>query len=295
MNQAVWELNPASLSAFQSLILPEAGLIWQDPSADIVAFGIVNGEQPAGLVLALLAPNRKAARLLSIMVRSDMRRRGLGKQLMLVLEHKLRELGYVSLQVEFLAAEDLESEEGAFLQACGFPSPEQGMYIRRGRLRAVEDAPWMKLALPASFSLEPWRDVTPHDRALIQTEAGKEYPDVLSPFADEDRIDPVRSLLLRYQGQPAGWLILEELDAETILLKTMYVYRKHQRLARGIALGSVVLRKLIDERKYQYGALCVEQENEPMVRFLLRHISGPRLSKEVLWRASKSLLTVERS
>ncbi|UJF34826.1 GNAT family N-acetyltransferase [Paenibacillus hexagrammi] len=131
------------------------------------------------------------------------------------------------------------------------------------------------MKLPSAFTIDSWSTLTLSERRDIELAAGTEYPEILSPFTDEDSLDVDRSLLLRYQGAPVGWTLVEIMDESTALFRTMYVYKRHQRLARGVALFAEAIRRIMDKGVYPNGIFFVEDANAPMREFTKKYFCSP--------------------
>jgi GNAT superfamily N-acetyltransferase len=278
-----------AMASFQKLILPRAAGFMGKASSGLVAIGAVSHGKPVGFGLFECPPEGGTANLHSICVAGPLRRLGIGRGLMMHAAAKLRQRGCNALAVEFLADAGDTAVQARFLEACGCRSLQPGIHICEGPLTAPSDQRWFHMKLPAAFSVDSWISLTASERRLIDQAAGAEYPEILSPFAEEETLDANRSLLLRYQGKPAGWTLVELLDERTVLFKTMYVYKRHQRLARGVALFAEAIRRIIAEGAYPDGIFFVEHDNEPMRLFMEKYFISPLLRKQVLWRTTMEL------
>ncbi|MBB6679726.1 GNAT family N-acetyltransferase [Cohnella lubricantis] len=257
---------------------------------DCLALGASLSGRPIGLAVAELKKAARGAKLLALAIDKSYRRRGIGRQLYSMLETLLRRKLVVAVTAEYLAEADAGEAESAFLTACGFVSPAPVIRIWSGPLRISETLPWTdRLRLPDGFACSPWSTLTSQERAAIARGYGDDYPPILDPFAEEERIDPERSLVLRHLGAPIGWMILEQFDARTVLFKSMFVQRRYQRMSRGIALSIEAFRRLIREGSYEEAIFYVEEQNAGMVRFLSRRADSPGIRKQLLWQTSKPL------
>ncbi|MCZ8520412.1 MULTISPECIES: GNAT family N-acetyltransferase [Paenibacillus] len=288
---AYQELDHESYSDFRHLCPPEIHPLLQQPPGGTILIGAYAGGEPAGLLAARGGLPGKQARLLSVAVLPDARRRGIGTGLVRKLEDILgpRESPYLLAEFVTNTDESDPQEAGAFLTAAGFALPVPGIAVRSSALAPLQRVPWMKLTLPAAFTLSPWSSWTEDERQEAAAGAGSAYPEILSPFAEEEEIDPARSMLLRHNGKVAGWMVLEPFGEYTVLLKTMFVYPPYQRMGRGLAMAAEVLRRLFAEGFYRSGIYFAEADNEGMMAFARRHLEYPGLKKETLWRTYKGL------
>jgi hypothetical protein len=84
--------------------------------------------------------------------------------------------------------------------------------------------------LPSEYELFPWVELRPEERADILTRqrAAEWYPETLSPFPEEERIEPVSSLGLRFHGQVVGWCITHRMKPDTIRFFRLFIRRDLQ-------------------------------------------------------------------
>lgn len=198
--------------------------------------------------------------------------------------------------VEFLGGIRPDEASVSFLSGCGYAGLHPGLHIWSSPLIVLQDMPWVQhLQLPETFSIHPYISLTAGERDAITSMQGISYPPILSPFNDEESVDFEWSLILRYGGKVAGWLILEPFNQDTLLLKTMYVESSHQRMGRGIALIAEACRRLMNQSNYKNGIFFVEADNAQMVSFMNRRIVHPSIRQEVLWRTAKQIQGTHKS
>jgi GNAT superfamily N-acetyltransferase len=290
MRHAVIELNGSNAGAFQSLagedLQPQLDCM---PSSWLV-LGAVNDGEPSGLAVVSLRENGKDADVLSLVVAEGKRRQGIGQTLLQESENIVRRRGYERLLFEFLVEGDRPAEVHAFLAACGVEDVKPGIHIFSGPTSGSFEVLWVdSYRLPDTFSIGTWSSVTQEERSFIEQGHGVWYPPNLSPFLEEELADPDWSLVLRYKGEIAGWLKMEPFDAETVLFKTLFVQRRHQRAGRGIALMVEIGRRFRETNRFRQAILFVEGDNEPMVRFMYDRLDHSTVRKEIMWRGHKEL------
>ncbi len=260
-------------------------------ASPMLAIGAVAGEKLIGLGLFRSLARGQVAHALSVVVDPIHRKLGIGRAIMAHGWRLLQERGCLRLNAEFLS--DIDSAEGAgrirFLEACGFQPFEQGIHVRTGPFTALLDQSWLQLQLPPAFSVDPWTSLTAGERRYLEQSKGVEYEETFSPFVDEDTLDRERSVLLRYKGTPIGWNLLEPINETTMLGRTMCVFIRHRKLARGVGLFAESIRRLMAEGAYANGMFFVSHENEPMRAFMERHFDSPQLRKQVLWRSHQTI------
>lgn len=84
---------------------------------------------------------------------------------------------------------------------------------------------------PEGYEEIMWKELSDEEKELLRRrqEQGA-HPFYVSPFIQEERIEPLNSLVLRYQGEMIGWMMTHRIDVETIRYTTLYVERhvKHR-------------------------------------------------------------------
>ncbi|UQZ36995.1 hypothetical protein C2I18_27755 [Paenibacillus sp. PK3_47] len=272
-------------------LLPPQMLPVPSPLPDsLIVFGAYADGVPAGLGAVSLSTAGGRAKVLGVTVDSEYRRQGIGRRLMSELGRAVRRNGASSLFTEYIAGTETESAEAEYLTSCGFSPPRPGIYICSGPFQAALQLDWAsRLSLPEDFILDSFTTLTDDERSNLNLGEGDWYPAELHPFAEEEFIDYERSLIMRHRNRIAGWMIVEAFGERKMLLKTMFVSKPYQRMARGAALGREMLLRLSADPQFDQGILFVEAYNTPMVSFLKRHLVHPDLKLEVLWRTEKVL------
>ncbi|WP_347380489.1 GNAT family N-acetyltransferase [Paenibacillus pabuli] len=256
------------------------------------AVGALVEGKPAGISLVHLpaADSQRSAKLLDFCIVPSYRRIGIGLALMNKLCLLLRKAGVQKLTVEYLKSEIDQPMLSTFFQACGFDLPQPGIYVYSSSLEVPLEFPWVRrFSLPESFTTTPFHSISPEEREWIKGGFGEWYPSILDPFAEEELIDKSRSVILRRHREVVGWLIFEPFDDKTILCKSMFVRIPFQRMARGVALMAEASRRLTMDPVYKELIFFVEVENQPMLRFIKKHVCSPHIKEEILWRSQKTL------
>lgn len=272
------------------LVLREArGLVPELPH-DCLAVGATDGEKPVGLAIVRRAAGDETAHVVSLVVDEEYRRKGVGKRILAGLGNLLKSNGIFFLAVEYMAQDEEPGEVGLFLQAVGFAPPALGVAVWSGKLALFEEMPWVRrMPLPDGLHVEPWSALTAEQRAYIRSGEENWYPSILSPLIDGSETDGERSLLLRDGERVVGWMIVEPLDANTIVFKSMFVHASYRRKGRGIALMAESFRRFLHDPKFENGIFFVEGDNADMLAFMRKHLSRPNMREEGMWRTFKRL------
>lgn len=218
-----------------------------------VALVIRDDEIPVGLALAQLpaiaaaregaAVPPRMARLLSVFILPAWRKRGAASLLMLVLEDELRRRGCVGLVASYTTQMPAWQPFERLLAACRWSPPAGQLLMSMGYCREVIKAPWMKTLgeMPPGFELFEWTGLRADERAQLQhDEACGMIPQELSPFSDEQDIEPSISVGVRHQGEVVAWMTVTRspLVSSALCYRSKFV-RPHLRAS--LALGPLIL------------------------------------------------------
>ena len=222
-----------------------------------------HGAMPVGLVLAQIRddnraekPNSQSALLFSVSVLPDWRQRGLATDLLQAMEQVLRQAGCVSVEVDYTTRLPSLASFESLLQSCQWAPPEATLLMSLGYSREVIQAPWVSAVrkAPPGFELFEWAQLRADERAsLAQAVAVGDIPKNLSPFADEEELDPNISVGVRHHGEVVAWMTVTRSPfiPDALCYRSTYV-RPQWRAAR--ALGPLVLSEAI--RRHVASPVC---------------------------------------
>ena len=271
-------LNTFTAAPYESLTSPyfQARLNSVSDERRIVAIGASCESQPAGLALAELAPDRHLATIRSVFVAPTHRRRGIGTALFIRLDAELSQRGCNELDFAYVTDNPSTPVIEKILRKSGWEPPQARMLLCRGDRRILEAPLIRRRRLPAGFSIFPWCELSADDRTAMRRQAW--YPEMLSPFRDEEMQEPENSLGLRHHGQIVGWLITHRVSSTMIRYHSMFI--RPEVRPHGCALPMIA--EAIDRQaRYRgldsFGAFCVALDNRPMVKFV-RHLTPHLLS-----------------
>ncbi|MFT3772470.1 MAG: GNAT family N-acetyltransferase [Minicystis sp.] len=231
-----------------------------------IAVGALTGGDCVGLGLASLpgAPDRRGE-VLSIFVAAEHRGRGLATGLLGALEQALAAAGVASAELSFASDKPTTPAFERVLAKRGWAAPRASTYIGRAD-RRVRSAPWAQTPLPEGMELFPWTALRPEERAAIEARGRDSgwYPEELSPFAEDEILDPVTSVGARRGGEVIGWMVNHRVAPGTIRYSTLFVDPALRDRGCGVALcGAAVCRQDWDAMPI---ALCaVKADNKAML------------------------------
>lgn len=266
--------------------------------ARLVTVGATLLGQPVGLVLAEInAEDRSKAEIHSIAIAASHRKVGLSYRLLQAAEEVLSEHGVTDVQVTYMSGLPYTPIIEKLLRKNYWLEPRYRMMVCETDMQTFSKAPWMNNpSLPPDFSVFPWCNLTSGDLAGLRERQAAEpwYPEELTPFRNEQLLEPYSSLGLRFKGQIVGWCLTHVMDSETVRYSTLFVAKEHQSMGRAITLLAL---SVIDLRKSQYfkARFDVAMDNKPMLRFARTRMSPYLLSLRYILRSYKDLSAVVRA
>ncbi|MGB3420305.1 MAG: GNAT family N-acetyltransferase [Dolichospermum sp.] len=288
------KLNNRTAAFYENLTYPtyRSRLKLLNSHKSIVAVGVHLGSQPVGLVLAETSTdkNQKIATILSLFVAPEHRGRGLGKGLLTYMEDELIQLHCLRVDLVYVSNSSTPYWE-KILQNCNWSTPQIRMLVCSCSIINFQNARWLKLAntLPPAYTIFPWVELTKQERESIKKQQATSpwYPEILSPWSDEEIIEPVNSLGLRYETQVIGWMITHRVAEDTIRYTKMFVREDLQRLGRAISLLAKAIKLQLESMEDSKAVYTVLADNTEMIKFADRRLAPYMNSIRQSWGASK--------
>jgi hypothetical protein len=132
-------------------------------------------------------------------------------------------------------------------------------------------------------------ELTNQERESIQEQQATSpwYPEILSPWSDEEIIEPLNSLGLRYKDQVVGWMITHRVAEDTIRYTKMFVRKDLQSLGRAISLLAKAIKLQLETMEDSKAVCTVFADNTEMIRFVDKRLAPHLNSMRQSWGASK--------
>jgi GNAT superfamily N-acetyltransferase len=262
-----------------------------------IAVGATHVGQPVGLALAQAGDGQREAVLLSVAVLPGYRRLGIATALLQSLEEELHKRGCLRIRGVYLGDLPSAAAVDRLLRKRGWQSPLLRMVVCRSDVPNFTKAPWMwSLHLPADYTFFSWHTLSGEERSwlLTQENQGLAYGTELSPFVEEDQLEPVNSVGLRYRGEIVGWQVTHRPLPDTIRYSRLFMRRDLCRLGRGIAVLAESIRRHCKSALAQEapkGVFDIRVDNQSMLRFLERRLQPYLISSTLSYGVSKALLS----
>jgi GNAT superfamily N-acetyltransferase len=209
------------------------------PGDSIIAIAASDSNKPIGLALAQILPQSNSALVFSIFVEPNYRCQGIGTELLTYLEKELISQGCTSAKLIYTSGQPTTVALERLLQKRNWTPPVPRMLVCQSTIDKIINAPWMKKTeIPDCYSIFPWEEITQAERLALekQQEISPWIPTTLIPFKHEEKLEPINSLGLRYQGQVVGWMITHRIAPNTIRYTCGFMRPDLQKMARFIPL-----------------------------------------------------------
>ena len=266
-----WSYHALTFPSFQPLLYDLS------PNSLNVAIGAYNSEEPVGLALAIIMPEKGFAKVGSIFVKPSYRRQGIGTALLMRLEEELyQQRGCTKAKFVYATGKLTTTAIEHLLQNCNWLSPEPEKLICKCN-RTMLNAPWLKkYTLPDSFTIFPWVEITPTERVALQKqqEIDPWIPESLMPLQYENDLEPLNSVGLRYEGQVVGWVITQRFLPHTICYSCSYIRPDLQKRGRIIPLYAEAIKRQAAKPEIPNATWVVPFIHEPMVQFVKQRMAN---------------------
>jgi N-acetylglutamate synthase-like GNAT family acetyltransferase len=262
--------------AYSSLLFPPPlsqtqGKPLYEPLSCIVA---VKQMQPVGLILWELR-ERRSLRVICWCVLAEYRNKGIGTALLRLLENTARGIGAKVLVLTFRSDLAYTKIVRKILENHAWSSPQMRLKLYKVTRKSFREPAWFsRIKLPKDYSIFPWRDLSIDDRrGLIerQNQTGW-YPNALTPFQEESKIEWSNSLGLRHKGDITGWLITHRVAADVIQYSALFVSPENKPLSIGLPLIVEAVRRQCDT-KIDRAIFQVRSENRRFLEFIEHRLS----------------------
>lgn len=195
-----------------------------------VAFGAFQGDIPVGLLLANLNLPRQVAEIHSLFVHPEHRNRKVASQMLSLLEQEALQKKCPVITMIYPSASPTTPFLEQLLRSHDWGAPRHfSIHCRFDG--PLFHPPWLRQEYPLSndFQLFPWKDLQPKERQKLLYRAQQlEIRGDISPFREEELIEPINSLGLRYQNEVIGWMITHREDPDTIQYFALYIVKAFQ-------------------------------------------------------------------
>ncbi|GGN95872.1 GNAT family N-acetyltransferase [Saccharibacillus kuerlensis] len=243
----------------------------------------------AGTALVMAHPRSGTGSISVLHTVEAFRNIGVGSRLLQEAERRLLESGCAQARITLTLRRKKPAPELDFLRKRGYKS-EKLLYrtytVRSTSIR--EEARLDKLHLPAEAELKPLLSASEAERAELAVIAAH-LPTDLNPFQEERLLHPEFSTLMKIGGQVAGWIGIQQLASNLLLLRSMYVRPEFALHAGGVALFAEIDRQHGLLERFAHHMLNILGDNEEMLRLAERKLAPHASSVKSSIRLEKRL------
>lgn len=270
------QLNETMIKDFEKLTYTEFRPLLYKAGGDssVIAFGAFSyPAQPIGLILGEVTKDG-CMFIYTVFVKPKYRRCGVATALFKEMEQAAVAKNCCGLSLGFIHDNPYSELFNKLLQKCGWERPAQTvmlLYKMNMEDLLAEDAPiFAEMELPAGLTVSNWQELSKQEFEEIKKGKGIWYPELTSPFLEEERVDPFNSVFLRDENREIiGWTITHRLDSETMLYRNIFVKDEYRSMGYAMLLMGNAIWRQYDRGIYKL-MFCVHVKNKNMNRIVSR-------------------------
>ena len=254
------------------------------PPPGFIAIGAYQLWQPVGLIVGFHDTDKQQAQLFSLTVAPKHQTKGLGTELMRQFERVVCEQGCHFIKTAYVG--DNPPLERVFIKQ-GWQTPAVIGIAVECNFNSFLSSPiyLVKPELPQGFEAFAWMDLTAQDRAAIQARealpggwySATGIPGSVSPFVEEQFLEPRCSIGLRHEGNVVGWMIVHRLREDMLHFICLFVSAEYRRHNLGILLVMVAVQRTFEVYQPEHpdirGFWQFRIENKVMEQMVEAHLA----------------------
>lgn len=240
----VEEWNPRDEGIYRPFLVDKIN----NEHGNFVAYGAKCGNIPCGAIYARLTKPDEAgsleATVTSFFVAPFFREKGAGTALLDALKRRMNELNAGTIRINAITSQGNIDMMDKFLQKRGF-SPvklltevylfEPKVLLEKNKI--VKMASQCTFKLPPKISFLPKNQVKPELLERVKNKEDFDYPDVLSPFANEFDLDDECTRFAVFDDREiVGWMTVFSVNEGAILYRSLFVREDYRQKALGFAI-----------------------------------------------------------
>jgi GNAT superfamily N-acetyltransferase len=255
----------------------------------LIIVGVQFQSQAIGYILTVCLPDKSKACILSFFVDSAHRGQGIGKKLLAKTEQVLKRYGCQQLHLGYSSNTTTPALQHILAKNNWMPSHPYTL-ICSTLIEDLKKADWLnRYSLPESVTLFLWSELTPEEKERIkqQREDVLKYPPELDPFYDEQILEPITSVGIRYQGEVVGWMITHRIAPDTIRYSALFARKDLPKVRCVLPLMAAAIKRHTEHPEIPNVKYIVMSYNAPMLQFVERHMVPFKTSTNQTWIATK--------
>lgn len=289
------QINETMIKDFEKLTYTEFRPLLKKAGGEspVIAFGaLVYPAQPIGLILGEIVKDGRM-HIHTIFIKPKYRRLGAAAALLKEMQQSATAKNCPGISFGFIDDNPYSELFNKLLQKCGWQPADTVMLLYKLDMEHLleKDAPLFSLMeLPESFTVSSWQELSKQDFEGIKKGQGIWYPELTSPFLEDERVDPFNSVFLRDENKEIiGWTITHLLDSETMLYRNIFVKDEYRAMGYAMILMGNAIWRQYDRGIYKL-MFCVHVKNKHMNRIVSRFMKPFNYTVKKKLQFSKSFL-----
>lgn len=272
----LFNIDSSNAGKLSPLLYPHEIEKLQKTNSQETAFSIGASifSKPVGVINAVSDPTTDIPIIEKLFVIEKYRNSGIGTALLRAMEKRLAEKGFQKAGLVFFKPEKPPEFPLDFIAAKqGWSKPVLKTLFVKADER-IRNAPWYnKFKLSPSYELFLWCRLSEEEKQDFKKSLEKDpcYPGYLSPFINEEKIEPVNSVGLKYKDELVGWIITERIDEDTILYSRGFIKSQLQKSGLYVILISQAVEYSYQNGIYN-GIYYVDAKDSRMFNFVNRRM-----------------------
>ena len=266
--QRVYQLTPATLAPYASLTFPSlkpGSNAVQRIRGELLGISANHKGQMVGLVIAE-CHNQQQAFVVSLMVKPEWQRKGIGTRLLAHLSLFLQREGLKHLSVRYQASLQGGSTMSRLLKRLNWQKPQQEFLLLQGQANQLAQIDWReRFPLPNSYVIVPWTS------NYAEASASMIAPPELKAAINSKAIASNVSLALLHNNQLVGWIIADHTDQNALRYSSLFVEPIHRQRGQSLHLLAAAFHRQNAEG-IPIARAAVAPNNEAMKRLTTRHL-----------------------
>lgn len=257
----VESLNASNIDLYEQFLIDRMSF----KEEDILAYGARYENIPCGAIFARLKqkPDGIECEITSFFVLPFFRKKGVGSELLNALQNKLKQLNIKKIKVNAITSEKNIELLEEFLIKRGFSKAklltevylfDPKVLINENKL--IKSILNSDFELPEKVELLPKNEVKQELLEKVRNKEGIDYPDVLSPFANEFNLDDEFTQFAVFDDKEiVGWMTALRTPGNSILYRSLFVREDYRKSALGYFIFNSIIKLHIGQyidKKFLY-------------------------------------------
>lgn len=233
------KLSSKERKTFQRFLPRELHWCFQETDGKVTGIGAWFENHPIGIALGYVEKTPFLGKIFTLHVEEDHCKKQIGSKLFSELMLVLKNEGCRHLVFNYPGDQPSTPALEHILKKHNWEGPR--VFVKRYHFDGFKFNPdWLNkpLHFQNGFEVFPWQTLKKSEQEQIKDQVHQSRFDlIVSPFGkDDDKIEPLNSLGLRYKGEVVGWMITHRIARDTIRYSSLYIHKEYLFRANWIKL-----------------------------------------------------------